>query len=66
MTWTKVSFGLKLSPSPTLFSRVRTEVTAPLRAKGGFCIYLDSIVIFKTDENLEKIDELLSIVIENI
>jgi hypothetical protein len=65
MTWTRVPYGYKLSP--TFFSLVMTKLTAPLRAKGGFCFYLDDSIIFSTDEKslLEKIDEFLSILIDN-
>ena len=65
MTWTRVPFGCKLSP--TFFSLVMTKITAPMRAKGGFCFYLDDCCIFSTDEksHLEKIDEFLSILIDN-
>ena len=65
LCFTRLLFGHHLSSA--LFSSVMNRVFGPMKAKGNLCYYIDdSIIHTVTPElHLKKIDEYLSLLIEN-
>jgi hypothetical protein len=65
MEMTRIPFGSSVSVG--IFSSIMERLFAPMKAKGGLSYYVDDLITYTAtpSEHLQKIDEVLEILIEN-